>query len=183
SRATCHCDAGPWCSATRWPAGSPAPASASAWPGSTLRTAPAPPAAAASRTCARTPSSPAGRRTAATPSSCGRGATSCSRCRAAWAGGYDDEAPWPLDAAVTFAPVGSVVVAALTALAPGATVAVNAIHLDGMPAFDYDLLWQERAIRSVANFTRADASEFLALAAEIPIGAQVQECPLAAAGQ
>lgn len=104
------------------------------------------------------------------------------RLGAAWAGGYDDPAPWPLDAAVTFAPAGSVVVAALAALAPGATVAVNAIHLDGMPAFDYDLLWQERAIRSVANFTRADATAFLALAAEIPIRAQVQEFPLAEAG-
>ena len=105
------------------------------------------------------------------------------RLGAAWAAGYDDRAPWPLDAAATFAPVGSVVVAALTALAPGATVAVNAIHLDGMPAFDYDLLWQERAIRSVANFTRADATGFLALAAEIPIHAQVQEFPLSAAGE
>jgi propanol-preferring alcohol dehydrogenase len=74
-----------------------------------------------------------------------------------------------------------VVVAALEALAPGATVAVNAIHLDGMPAFDYDLLWKERAIRSVANFTRTDATEFLALAAEIPIAAQVQEFPLSGA--
>ena len=73
------------------------------------------------------------------------------------------------------------VVAALRSLAPGATVAVNAIHLDEMPAFSYDLLWQERCIRSVANFTRADATEFLALAAEVPIRAQVQEFPLAAA--
>jgi alcohol dehydrogenase, propanol-preferring len=101
---------------------------------------------------------------------------------AAWAGGYDEASPWPLDGAVTFAPVGSVVVAALRALAPGATVAVNAIHLDEMPAFSYDLLWGERVIRSVANFTRRDASEFLALAAEIPIRAQVEEYPLAAAG-
>jgi propanol-preferring alcohol dehydrogenase len=105
------------------------------------------------------------------------------RLGAAWAGGYDDASPWPLDAAVTFAPVGSVVIAALARLAPGATVAVNAIHLDGMPAFDYGLLWGERAIRSVANFTRADATEFLALAAEIPIRAQVQEFPLSAAGE
>ncbi len=106
-----------------------------------------------------------------------------ARLGAAWTGGYDDPPPWPLDSAVTFAPVGSVVVAALRALAPGATVAVNAIHLDEMPAFSYDLLWQERCIRSVANFTRRDATEFLALAAEIPIRAQVQEFPLAAAGE
>jgi alcohol dehydrogenase, propanol-preferring len=103
------------------------------------------------------------------------------RLGAAWTGGYDDASPWPLDAAVTFAPVGSVVVAALRALAPGATVAVNAIHLDEMPAFSYDLLWKERCIRSVANFTRADATEFLALAAAVPIRAQVQEFPLARA--
>ena len=102
---------------------------------------------------------------------------------AAWAGGYDDASPGPLDGAVTFAPVGSVVVAALRALAPGASVAVNAIHLDEMPAFSYDLLWGERAIRSVANFTRRDATEFLALAAEIPIRAQVEAFPLAAAGE
>jgi alcohol dehydrogenase, propanol-preferring len=104
------------------------------------------------------------------------------RLGAAWAGGYDEASPWPLDGAVTFAPVGSVVVAALGALAPGATVAVNAIHLDEMPAFSYDLLWGERVIRSVANFTRRDATEFLALAAEIPIRARVEEYALAAAG-
>jgi alcohol dehydrogenase, propanol-preferring len=105
------------------------------------------------------------------------------RLGAAWAGGYDDASPWPLDGAVTFAPVGTVVVAALRSLAPGATVAVNAIHLDQMPAFSYDLLWGERCIRSVANFTRRDATEFLSLAAAIPIDAQVQEFPLAAAGE
>jgi propanol-preferring alcohol dehydrogenase len=105
------------------------------------------------------------------------------RLGAAWAGGYDDASPWPLDGAVTFAPVGSVVVAALRALAPGAAVAVNAIHLDEMPAFSYDLLWGERMIRSVANFTRRDATEFLALAAEVPIRAQVEVFPLAAAGE
>jgi propanol-preferring alcohol dehydrogenase len=88
---------------------------------------------------------------------------------AAWTGGYDDPPPQPLDAAVTFAPVGSVVVSALRAIAPGATVAINAIHLDRMPDFDYDLLWRERCLRSVANFTRDDAREFLELAAEIPI--------------
>jgi len=88
---------------------------------------------------------------------------------AGWTGGYDDRPPQPLDAAVTFAPVGSVVVSALRAIAPGATVAINAIHLDRMPEFDYDLLLRERRLRSVANFTREDAREFLQLAAEIPI--------------
>jgi len=67
------------------------------------------------------------------------------------AGGYDQSPPVPLHAAVTFAPVGSVVVQALAAVAPGGTVAINAIHLDGMPAFGYDLLWRERALRSVTR--------------------------------
>ena len=94
------------------------------------------------------------------------------RLGASWAGGYDDVQPVPLDAAVTFAPVGSVVVAALAATAPGGTVAINAIHLDRMPEFSYDLLWKERSLRSVANFTRRDAREFLELAAAIPIQAE-----------
>ena len=97
---------------------------------------------------------------------------------AVWAGGYDDAPPVGLDAAVTFAPVGSVVVAALRAIVPGGTVAINAIHLDEIPAFDYDLLWRERGLRSVANFTRRDAEEFLALAAEIPIRTVVEVHPL-----
>jgi propanol-preferring alcohol dehydrogenase len=98
---------------------------------------------------------------------------------AAWAGGAHDRPPVELDAAVTFAPVGSVVVAALAALAPGGTVAINAIHLDHIPEFDYDLLWRERGLRSVANFTRRDAEEVLALAAEIPIRTVVDLHPLA----
>jgi propanol-preferring alcohol dehydrogenase len=97
---------------------------------------------------------------------------------AASVGGYDDPPPAPLDAAVTFAPAGSVVVAALRALDRGGTVAVNAIHLDGIPAFDYDLLWWERAIRSVANYTRDDARAFLALAAEIPVRTETEVLPL-----
>ncbi len=88
---------------------------------------------------------------------------------AAWTGSYHDRPPVALDAAVTFAPVGYVVVEALKSLAHGGVLAINAIHLDRIPEFGYDLLWGERQIRSVANFTRNDASEFLALAAEIPI--------------
>lgn len=88
---------------------------------------------------------------------------------AVWAGDVSERPPVALDAAVTFAPVGSVVIAALQALDRGGTVAINAIHLDGIPAFDYDDLWWERSITSVANVTRADAREFLALAAEIGI--------------
>jgi propanol-preferring alcohol dehydrogenase len=88
---------------------------------------------------------------------------------ASWAGAMDEPIPVPLDAAVTFAPVGSAVIAALRALDRGGTVAINAIHLDGIPAFSYDDLWWERTITSVANVTRADAREFLALAAKIGI--------------
>ena len=88
---------------------------------------------------------------------------------AEWTGGYDETPPEPLDAAVTFAPAGSVVAAALRALDRGGTVAINAIHLDRLPEMPYGDLWWERSLRSVANFTRDDAREFLALAAEIPI--------------
>lgn len=69
-------------------------------------------------------------------------------------------------------------VAALRAIAPGGTVAINAIHPNEIPAFDYDLLWRERGLRSVANFTRSDAEEFLALAAEIPVGTVADVYPL-----
>jgi propanol-preferring alcohol dehydrogenase len=97
---------------------------------------------------------------------------------AAWVGGYEETVPASLDAAVTFAPAGAVVIAALRALAPGGTVAINAIHLDGIPAFDYDLLWLERGLRSVANFTRQDAREYLALAEAIPIRTEIEVHPL-----
>lgn len=97
---------------------------------------------------------------------------------ATWVGGYADTAPQPLDAAITFAPAGEIVLAALRAVGRGGTVAVNAIHLDRVPEFPYEWLWWERSIRSVANFTRQDAREFLALAAEIPIRTQVERFPL-----
>lgn len=98
---------------------------------------------------------------------------------ATWAGGYDQPPPARLDAAVTFAPAGSVVVDALRALRPGGAVAINAIHLDRIPEFDYDLLWRERSLRSVANFTRADATELLDLAAAIPLRTEFEAHPLA----
>jgi propanol-preferring alcohol dehydrogenase len=88
---------------------------------------------------------------------------------AEWAGAYDETPPEPLDAAVTFAPSGDVVRAALRALDRGATVAINAIHLDRVPELPYRELWWERSITSVANFTRRDAAEFLELAAQIPV--------------
>jgi len=112
---------------------------------------------------------------------CTRSAQEQERARglgAVWAGGYDDVCPVPLDAAVTFAPVGWVVTRALAALDRGATVAVNAIHLDEIPAFDYADLWWERSIASVANVTRSDAREFLELAEQIPIVTRVEEFAL-----
>ena len=99
------------------------------------------------------------------------------------AGGYDEPPPHPLDAAITFAPAGSVVVDALRATNRGGTVVVNAIHLDEIPAFDYGLLWHERSIRSVANVTRQDASELLAMAAEIPLVTHHQAYELADANR
>jgi propanol-preferring alcohol dehydrogenase len=89
---------------------------------------------------------------------------------AVWVGAETDKPPAKLDRAVTFAPSGEVVVAALSSLRKGGVVAINAIHLDQMPQFDYDsLLWGERQIRSVANMTREDARDFLRIAAEIQL--------------
>lgn len=102
---------------------------------------------------------------------------------ACWAGGYDQEIPQPLDAAITFAPAGEVIVAALRSLDRGGSVAINAIHLDRVPQFDYQLLWWERNLRSVANFTRRDAREFLELAATIPVRTRVQAFPLTEANE
>jgi propanol-preferring alcohol dehydrogenase len=102
---------------------------------------------------------------------------------AEWAGGEGEKPPEPLDAAVTFAPVGSAVVAALRAVDRGGTVAINAIHLDGIPAFPYEDLWLERKICSVANYTREDAREFLALAESIPIKTTFEIMPLEAANE
>ncbi|MCB0874192.1 MAG: zinc-dependent alcohol dehydrogenase family protein [Thermoleophilia bacterium] len=105
------------------------------------------------------------------------------RLGAAWAGGYDETPPVPLDAAVTFAPVGSVVLDALRALDRGGVVAINAIHLDRVPEFSYDDLWWERQLRSVANVTRADVAELIGLAAEIPIRTEIATYPLADANE
>jgi propanol-preferring alcohol dehydrogenase len=88
---------------------------------------------------------------------------------AEWAGDYAALPPEPLDAAVTFAPAGNVVRAALQAVDRGGTVAINAIHLDRLPEMPYEELWWERTLCSVANFTREDAASFLELAARIPI--------------
>jgi propanol-preferring alcohol dehydrogenase len=112
---------------------------------------------------------------------CSRSESEKQRARelgAVWAGGYDETPPEPLDCAITFAPVGDVVISALRALERGGTVAVNAIHLDRVPEFPYDLLWWERSIRSVANVTRRDAREFIELAAGILVRADVEVHPL-----
>jgi propanol-preferring alcohol dehydrogenase len=98
---------------------------------------------------------------------------------AAWVGSENDRPPVELDRAVTFAPSGDVVIAALSSLRKGGVVAINAIHLDRIPEFDYDrLLWGERQIRSVANMTRADARDFLHIAADIDLRPKVTAFPL-----
>ncbi len=94
---------------------------------------------------------------------------------AEWAGDYHEPPPFPLDLVVTFAPSGDVVAHAVRALDRGGTVAINAIHLDRLPEMDYADLWWERSIRSVANVTRQDARDYLALAAEIPVVTEVEE--------
>jgi len=100
---------------------------------------------------------------------------------AVWAGGAEDAAPARVHAAIVFAPSGAVAVQALGHLERGGTVVVNAIHLDRIPAFDYDRLYWERGLRSVSNVTRADAEEFLSLAASIPVRATTTVFPLAEA--
>lgn len=97
---------------------------------------------------------------------------------AVWAGDSSDNPGVPLDAAVTFAPAGELVPIALSRLDRGGTLAVNAIHMSPIPSFEYERLYGERSVVSVMNFTRQDAEELLALAAEIPIRAQIERFPL-----
>lgn len=100
---------------------------------------------------------------------------------AAWAGGSDQAPPEPLDAAIVFAPVGGLVPVALRAVARGGTVVCAGIHMSDIPAFPYEVLWGERVLRSVANLTRRDAEEFLAVLAGTPVETTVELYPLAAA--
>ncbi len=93
---------------------------------------------------------------------------------ARWAGGSDTRPPDLLDAAIIFAPVGPLVPTALEAVAKGGTVVCAGIHMSDIPSFPYEILWGERVVRSVANLTRRDGAEFLALAPEIPIRTEVQ---------
>ena len=102
---------------------------------------------------------------------------------AKWAGGTLDAPPEKLDAAIVFAPAGEVVPAALKALRKGGRLILGGIHMSDIPSFSYDLLYEERMIRSVANNTRRDGEEFLALAAKIPIHTHVQVFPLSEANR
>ncbi|MFO0996230.1 MAG: zinc-dependent alcohol dehydrogenase family protein [Alphaproteobacteria bacterium] len=100
---------------------------------------------------------------------------------AAWAGDSDTAPPEPLDAALIFAPVGALVPAALRATAKGGVVVCAGIHMSDIPSFPYGLLWEERILRSVANLTRRDGEEFLALAPQVPVRTRTVPYPLAKA--
>ena len=91
-----------------------------------------------------------------------------------WAGASDELPPEQLDAAIVFAPVGELVPAALRALARGGSVVCAGIHMSDIPSFPYELLWEERLVRSVANLTRRDGEEFLALAPQVPVRTEVE---------
>ncbi|NOK12456.1 zinc-dependent alcohol dehydrogenase family protein [Corallococcus exercitus] len=102
---------------------------------------------------------------------------------AVWAGGSDTLPPEPLDAAILFAPVGALVPAALRAVDKGGVVVCGGIHMSDIPSFPYALLWEERVVRSVANLTRQDAMDFLALAPRVPVRTEVQVFPLSLANE
>ncbi|HMM76504.1 MAG TPA: zinc-dependent alcohol dehydrogenase family protein [Gammaproteobacteria bacterium] len=102
---------------------------------------------------------------------------------AAWAGAADDLAPVPLDAVIIFAPVGALVPLALRCVRPGGSVVCGGIHMSDIPAFPYSILWGERKIVSVANLTRRDATEFLALAPKVPVKTEITVMPLTAANE
>jgi propanol-preferring alcohol dehydrogenase len=102
---------------------------------------------------------------------------------AVWTGDSDTMPPDKLDAAILFAPVGSLVPAALRAVAKGGTVVCAGIHMSDIPSFPYAILWEERVVRSVANLTRRDGLEFLALAPQVPVRTQVEVLPLAQANE
>jgi propanol-preferring alcohol dehydrogenase len=102
---------------------------------------------------------------------------------AVWAGSSAERPPEELDAAILFAPVGALVPLALAAVGRGGTVVCAGIHMSAIPAFPYELLWGERALRSVANLTRADGREFLALAPSVPVRTRVAAVPLSQANE
>jgi propanol-preferring alcohol dehydrogenase len=102
---------------------------------------------------------------------------------AEWAGASDEPPPEQLDAAILFAPAGELVPAALRVLAPGGIVVCAGIHMSDIPSFPYELLWEERSVRSVANLTRDDGREFLELAPRVPVRTVVEELPLIRANE
>ncbi|HEU4955984.1 MAG TPA: hypothetical protein VFT28_15465, partial [Gemmatimonadales bacterium] len=102
---------------------------------------------------------------------------------AEWAGASTEPAPEPLDAAIIFAPVGALVPVALRAVTKGGTVVCAGIHMSPIPSFAYELLWEERMVRSVANLTRADGEEFLRLAERIPLRIATETLPLERANE
>jgi propanol-preferring alcohol dehydrogenase len=102
---------------------------------------------------------------------------------AEWAGASEETPPEPLDAAIVFAPVGELVPVALRALDKGGVVVCAGIHMSDIPAFPYELLWNERSVRSVANLTRRDGEEFLELAPQVPVEARVESFPLEEANE
>lgn len=102
---------------------------------------------------------------------------------AVWTGASSETPPEPLDAAIIFAPAGELVPAALRAVSPGGTVVCAGIHMSDIPAFPYSILWEERILRSVANLTRHDGEEFLALAPRVPVRTEVAVFPLEQANE
>ena len=102
---------------------------------------------------------------------------------AAWTGGSDEDTPAELDAAIIFAPAGELVPIALRAVRKGGVVVCAGIHMSDIPSFPYSILWGERAVRSVANLTRGDGEEFLALAPQVPVRTEVRPYPLEKAGE
>jgi len=102
---------------------------------------------------------------------------------AEWAGDSDSRPPEGLDAAIIFAPVGPLVPAALRAVVPGGTVVCAGIHMSDIPSFPYEILWMERTIRSVANLTRRDGEEFMALAPRVPVETHVRPYGLSQANE
>jgi len=102
---------------------------------------------------------------------------------AEWAGESGQAPPEPLDAAILFAPAGELVPAALRAVERGGTVVCAGIHMSDIPSFPYRILWEERIVRSVANLTRRDGEEFLALAPRVPVRTEIEAFPLAAANE
>jgi propanol-preferring alcohol dehydrogenase len=102
---------------------------------------------------------------------------------AVWSGSSEELPPEPLDAAIIFAPIGKLIPAALRAVAKGGVVVCAGIHMSDIPSFPYEILWEERILRSVANLTRRDGEEFLALAPKVPIRTQINLFPLSQANE